>query len=65
MTIKETLRRQREFFLCGSTLDVDWRLKQLRALRKTIKKYEEKWKQSFQNSKAIGNRTHYTLALFK
>ena len=41
MTIKETLRRQREFFLCGSTLDVDWRLKQLRALRKTIKKYEE------------------------
>ena len=41
MTIKETLRRQREFFLCGPTLDVDWRLKQLRALRKTIKKYED------------------------
>lgn len=39
--VQETLRRQREFFLCGTTLDLDWRLKQLRALRKTIKKYEE------------------------
>jgi len=39
--MQETLRRQREFFLCGTTLDIDWRLKQLRALRKTIKKYEE------------------------
>ena len=39
--MQETLRRQREFFFCGTTLDIDWRLKQLRALRKTIKKYEE------------------------
>ncbi len=39
--LQETLRRQREFFLCGNTLDIGWRLKQLRALRKTIKKYEE------------------------
>lgn len=39
--MQETLRRQREFFRCGTTLDIDWRLKQLRALRKTIKKYEE------------------------
>ena len=39
--MQETLRRQREFYLCGTTLDIEWRLKQLRALRKTIKKYEE------------------------
>lgn len=39
--MQETLRRQREFFLCGTTLDIDWRLKQLRALKKSIKKHEE------------------------
>ena len=35
--MQETLRRQREFFFCGTTLDIDWRLKQLRALRKTLR----------------------------
>ena len=39
--MQETLQQQRDFFREGNTLDIDWRLKQLRALRKTIKKYEE------------------------
>lgn len=39
--IKETLERQREYYKSGATIDIEWRLKQLRALRKSIKKYEE------------------------
>ena len=41
MLIKETVDKQREFFLGGSTLDVEWRITQLKKLRNAIKKNEK------------------------
>lgn len=39
--MQETLQKQRAFFHSGKTLDLDWRIKQLQNLKKSIKKYEE------------------------
>ncbi|MBR5319713.1 MAG: aldehyde dehydrogenase family protein [Peptococcaceae bacterium] len=39
--MKETLQKQREYFQTGVTLDLDWRIHQLKILKKTIKKYED------------------------
>ena len=38
--IKEIVDRQREYFLTGETLSVDFRIKMLKDLQKTIQKYE-------------------------
>jgi len=39
--MQEILQKQREFFYSGVTLDLEWRIKQLQNLKKSIKKYEE------------------------
>ncbi len=39
--MKETLQKQRDFYKSGVTLDLDWRVHQLKILKKTLKKYEE------------------------
>ncbi len=39
--MKELLQKQREFFRSGTTLDLDWRIHQLKILKKTLKKYED------------------------
>lgn len=40
LLIKETVEKQREFFMTGETLDVEWRIAQLKKLRSAIKKHE-------------------------
>jgi hypothetical protein len=39
--MNETVQKHREYFKSGVTLDLDWRIHQLKILKKTIKKYEE------------------------
>lgn len=39
--MQEILKKQREFFQSGITKNLDWRIHQLKILKKTIKKYEE------------------------
>lgn len=39
--MKDLLQKQREFFQSGATKDLEWRVHQLKILRKTIKKYED------------------------
>ena len=39
--IKEIVARQRAFFNSGTTLDVSWRIEQLKILRKAIEDHEE------------------------
>lgn len=46
--MQEILAKQREFFKAGHTLDVEWRLKQLRLLKKAIKDYEDKLLEALQ-----------------
>ncbi|MBR6755517.1 MAG: aldehyde dehydrogenase family protein, partial [Peptococcaceae bacterium] len=38
--MKEQLQKQREFFLSGATLDLEWRMEQLKNLKKALKKNE-------------------------
>ena len=38
-TIHETVLRQRQFFRTGKTLDVNWRIEQLKKLKKLISDY--------------------------
>ena len=37
--MKEAVQKHREFFRSGVTQDLDWRIHQLKILKKTIKKY--------------------------
>ncbi len=39
--MNETVQKHREFYKSGVTLDLDWRIHQLKILKKTLKKYEE------------------------
>ena len=39
--MQEILKKQREFFQSGITKNLDWRIHQLKILKKTIKKYED------------------------
>ena len=39
--MKEAVQKHREFFRSGVTQDLDWRIHQLKILKKTIKKYED------------------------
>ena len=41
MDIKQLLDKQRLFFQSGKTLDVNFRINQLKLLHETIKKYEQ------------------------
>ena len=41
MTIQEIIQKQREYFLTGETLDVKFRIKMLKKLYMTIKKYQD------------------------
>ena len=41
MTIQEIIKKQREYFLTGETLDVNFRIKMLKKLYMTIKKYQD------------------------
>ena len=41
MTIQEIIKKQREYFLTGETLDVKFRIKMLKKLYVTIKKYQD------------------------
>ena len=38
--MKEQLQKQREFFLSGATLDLEWRMEQLKNFKKALKKNE-------------------------
>ena len=41
LSLKEILQNQRKYFRTGVTMDIEWRIHQLKLLKKTIKKYED------------------------
>ena len=45
-SIHEIVERQRRFFRSGATLEIDWRLEQLRALRAAVMRHEKELEQA-------------------
>ena len=41
--MNETVQKHREYFKSGVTLDLDWRIHQLKILKKTIKNMKKIW----------------------
>ena len=46
--IKHCVDQQRDFFLSGQTLSIDWRLKQLKLLKSAVASYEQEFEEALQ-----------------
>ena len=58
--IKELLDKQNEYFIQGNTLSFEFRIEQLKKLRKTIIKYEEELKTALYKDLGKSNFETYT-----
>ena len=56
--IKHCVDQQREFFLSGQTLSIDWRLKQLKLLKAAVASYEQEFEEALQQD--LGRSLRYS-----